>query len=68
MNEQHAGPVGRYEQLREDGEVSGGQGYREARVALRALLVRREERVQQVAERGRVRSGQVVQVHAGLQL
>ena len=49
MNEEHAGPVRRDKQLREDGVLSGGQGSREASVAFRTLLVRGEERAHRVA-------------------
>ena len=70
MDEQHAGPVVRDEELREDGMLGGGKGFREARVelcVLRVLLSRGEERAQRVAERGRVRPSPVVQVGAELQ-
>jgi hypothetical protein len=67
VDEQHAGPVRRDEELREDGVLGGGKGSCEARVELCALLARGEERTQRIAERGRVRPSPIVQVRAELQ-
>ena len=70
MDEQHGGPVGRDEELWENGVLGGGNGCREARVTLLTLALDRgvlEERAQRLAERGRVHPSPVVQIRAELQ-